>query len=182
MGTKTVKFSDLSGELVADASQLGRLVVREHPDYPASITLDVLPDDLGDLKDEGSQFVSLEYYAPGETTAYRLVVRREDFNSLAKANDMDTILDEALRAQHRQQRETAPERPRRPGRPRRIDYASPEHAGEPHRGRVTEAEREYVRTHLAEVNARLRASGLREIDPQDPKMQQRYGLTPSEAA
>ena len=64
----------------------------------------------------------------------------------------------------------------------RINYASPEHAGNPHRGRVTEAEREYVRTHLGEVNARLQAQGLRTIDPADSKMQERYGVSANQAA
>ena len=58
-------------------------------------------------------------------------------------------------------------------------YASPEHAGEPHRGRASRAEQEYGQVHLEEVNARLRADGIREIDPNDPNMAKRYGLTPA---
>ena len=58
----------------------------------------------------------------------------------------------------------------------RIDYTSPEHAGEPHRGRITDEERAYVREHLDEVNARLRENNQRQIDPTDPKMVERYGL------
>ena len=53
---------------------------------------------------------------------------------------------------------------------------SPEHAGEPHRGRITEAEQAYVREHLDEVNKRLRGKGMRTIDPADPTMWERYGL------
>ena len=64
----------------------------------------------------------------------------------------------------------------------KINYASPEHAGDPHRGRATEREKEYVRAHLSEVNARLTRDGLRTIDPQDPKMAQRYGLEAQSAA
>jgi hypothetical protein len=33
-----------------------------------------------------------------------------------------------------------------------------------------------VRTHLEEVNRRLRDHGEREIDPNDPDMKKRYGL------
>jgi hypothetical protein len=51
-----------------------------------------------------------------------------------------------------------------------------EHAGEPHRGRITEAEKELVRKHLDQINTRLREAGLREIDPSDPTMRDRYGL------
>jgi hypothetical protein len=57
-----------------------------------------------------------------------------------------------------------------------IDYSSPEHAGKPHRGRVTEAEATYVREHFDEVNKRLSAEGLRMLDPNDPKVKERYGL------
>jgi hypothetical protein len=53
---------------------------------------------------------------------------------------------------------------------------SPEHAGEPHRGRITEAEKSYVREHLDQVNKRLRGKGMRTIDANDPTMRERYGL------
>jgi hypothetical protein len=49
-------------------------------------------------------------------------------------------------------------------------------AGEPHRGRITDAEKEYVRNNLAQVNARLERDGYRTIDPEDPDMAERYGL------
>src|SRR6266508_4619026 len=58
----------------------------------------------------------------------------------------------------------------------KVDYSSPEYAGNPHRGRVTEAEKAYVRGHFDEVNERLSSEGLRMIDPADEKTKQRYGL------
>jgi hypothetical protein len=69
----------------------------------------------------------------------------------------------------------APKRQRRraEGRP---DYSSPGYAGNPHRGRVTEAEAAYVREHFDEVNARLSSEGLRTLDPAEPKVKERYGL------
>ena len=45
----------------------------------------------------------------------------------------------------------------------KVNYATLEHAGEPHRGRITEAEKELVRTHLDEINQRLAERGMREI-------------------
>ena len=104
---------------------------------------------------------------------------------------MQSILEDALVEQHKQARQAAGAQPRRRGRPRRedggedrerIDYASPEHAGMPHRGRTTEAEKHYVRVHLDEVNARRRAAGHPAIDPSDPKMQERYGFSPDQVA
>ena len=51
----------------------------------------------------------------------------------------------------------------------RVDYSTLEHAGEPHRGRITEAEKQIVREHLAEVNQRLSKQDIRMIDPADPE-------------
>jgi hypothetical protein len=71
----------------------------------------------------------------------------------------------------------APRRPRRGGGERgKVDYSSPEHAGEPHRGRITEAEKSYVREHLDEVKQRLRGKGMRTIDANASTIRERYGL------
>jgi hypothetical protein len=58
----------------------------------------------------------------------------------------------------------------------RVDYTSIEYAGRPHRGRITDAEKQIVRDNLDEVNRRLRDAGLREINPDDQTMWERYGL------
>jgi hypothetical protein len=64
-----------------------------------------------------------------------------------------------------------------PGRAERANYyATLEHAGEPHKGRITEAERELVRDHLGTINERLAAQGQRTISPDDPEHVERYGL------
>ena len=182
MGTKTVKYSDLSGKEVGNPEELGRLVVEEHPGFrQLPITLEVLPEDIEGQLPETDRFVSVLYYAPGARKPERYIISVDAFNSLAKHEDMDSVLSEALYAEH-QARGAQPSGSRRRGRQaagereERTNYGSPEHAGTPHRGRVTEAEREYVRDHLDEVNARLQAVGQRTIDPADPKMQERYGL------
>ena len=77
-------------------------------------------------------------------------------------------------------------RPARPARrakaaataaPRGINYDTLEHAGEPHKGRITAAERELVRDHLDAINQRLAKQDMRTIDPADPEHVARYGLT-----
>jgi hypothetical protein len=184
MGTKTVKYSDLSGKEVERSEELGRLVVEEHPGFrQLPITLEVLPEDVEGRLSETDRFVSVLYYAPGARKPERYIVSVDAFNGLAQREDMDSVLSEALYAEH-QTRGTQASSGRRRGqagqaRGERTNYGSPEHAGTPHRGRVTEAEREYVRTHLSEINARLEAAGMRTIDPADPKMQERYGLAAS---
>jgi hypothetical protein len=74
------------------------------------------------------------------------------------------------------QAKTTTTRTRRASTEGRIDYSSPEFAGNPHRGRVTEAEATYVRENFDEVNKRLSSEGLRLLDPADPKVKDRYGL------
>ena len=104
---------------------------------------------------------------------------------------MNTVLMQAIAEEH-QARGTGEAAPRRRGRrpsgdeqPARrggkTNYASLEHAGEPHRGRITEAEKQIVREHLDEMNQHLSQQGMRTIDPSDPEMQKRYGLSETAA-
>jgi hypothetical protein len=57
-----------------------------------------------------------------------------------------------------------------------TNYATLEHAGRPHRGRISPEEAAFVREHLAEVNERLRAEGKRLIDPTNQEHKEQYGL------
>jgi hypothetical protein len=87
-------------------------------------------------------------------------------------------LENALRAQHEEETRRRGRRKSGRGGERRprVDYTSPEHAGEPHRGRIPDEEKQYVRENLDSVDARLREQGMREIDPSDPQMAERYDL------
>jgi hypothetical protein len=179
MAVKVVHVSDISGK-EADEQSLGRLVVLDHPEYAdLPVTLEVLPEEMASLQG-ASRFVTVEWIAPGARKGERMVVSLDDFNLLAGAGVMESAIQEALIAKHRS-------RPRsgggagggsasgRSGRGK-VNYATLEHAGEPHRGRITEAEKELVRKNLDQINRRLRDSGLREIDPNDQAMRDRYGL------
>jgi hypothetical protein len=183
MAVKQIRVSDLTGEEIRGEENLARLVVEEHPSLTDSVTLEVLPEEIEDRLPEEQNFVRVTYFPPSGSGGEErnLVLSVEEFNSLSAEFDMETVLTDALRAQ---QEEDGRRRGRR-GRPRtgerreRVDYSSPEHAGKRHRGRITEAEQEYVRNHLDEVNARLERDGERTINPSDPKMAERYGLTGS---
>lgn len=93
---------------------------------------------------------------------------------------MKAILMEAVAAVHAQRGRVARggRRTTRPGGVGRgkVDYATLEYCGEPHRDQMTEAEKQLVRNNLVQVNRRLREAGMREIDPNDPTMRERYGL------
>ena len=178
MALKVVHVSDLSGKQ-ADETDFGKLIVHEHPNYRTPITLEVLPDEIGELP-EAETYVSIEYVPPGERSGQRTVISIERFNKLASSGDMNTILMDAVASEAQPQAPAAaPRRSRTPkigGTSGRLDYSQPRLAGNPHRGRVSPEEAAYVRDHLDEVNARLSQEGLRMLDPADPKVQQRYGL------
>lgn len=177
MAVKVVHVSDLSGKQ-ADEGEFGKLIVHEHPKYSGPITLEVLPDEIGDLP-EDEAYVRIEYVEPGSRSGRRAILSVESFNKLASSGDMNAILVEAVAERQGRAPQEAPRRPRGAGRTTRgkVNYATLEHAGEPHRGRITEAEKELVRNNLDQINKRLRDSGLREIDPSDATMRDRYGLS-----
>jgi hypothetical protein len=165
----------LSGEII-DPSQLTRLVIEEHPDFPEPITLEVLPEEIETDLPEQEPYVLFSYQFAGQRRPQRYVMPVAEFNRLFRGEDPSEVLRDALREQRRRRREGDGAEAPRAERRERVDYTSPEHAGEPHRGLISEAERAYVREHLEEVNARLREQGMREIDPTDPGMIERYGL------
>jgi hypothetical protein len=178
VAVKVVHVSDLSGQQGAQ-DEFARLIVHEHPNYSTPITLEVLPSEIDDLPDE-NQYVSIELVQPGERSGRRMVVSLNAFNGLAgDGGDMNGVLMNALASSHQQRGQDTRKRgggAARPARRERIDYATLEHAGRPHRGRITDAEKELVRGNLDKINERLRSEGLREIDPSDETLRDRYGL------
>jgi hypothetical protein len=179
LAVKVVHVSDLSGKQ-ADESDMEKLIVHEHPSCRTSITLEVLPDEIGDLP-EAEAYVSIEYVQPGERSGQRTVISVERFNKLASSSDMNTILMNAVALQVKPDAPgAAPGRRGRSSRTEaegeRLDYSQPQLAGNPHRGRVSPEEAAYVREHFDEANARLSREGRRMLDPADPKIKHRYGL------
>jgi hypothetical protein len=177
MAVKVVHVSDISGK-EADEQSLGRLVVHEHPEYAdLPVTLEILPEEVESLQG-ASRFVTVEWIPPGARKGERMVVSLDDFNLLAGPGVMESAIQDALIAKHRNRPRSGGGTSSAAGRSGRgkVNYATLEHAGEPHRGRITEAEKELVRKNLDQVNRRLRDAGLREIDPSDQAMRDRYGL------
>lgn len=171
------RTSNLSGERIRSDSQEVRLVVRAHPALPhGPVELKVLASEIGTIDDDKLHVVIVDVYRPDRTQPERIYLSRTDFDSLAKRGNMAAILASASAPRRGPQSAPANVAHVAAGAGK---YADPAHAGTPHRGRVTDAEKEYVSEHLAEVNERLRSQGLREIDPNDPDMMRRYGLSPA---
>jgi hypothetical protein len=110
VAVKQVRVSDLSGQQAAE-EQFATLIVHEHPQYQGPITLDVLPEELGELP-ENDQYVSIEIIQPGERSGQRALLSMDRFNKLAAGGDMHAILRHAAAAQQPQR----PAQPRRRGR------------------------------------------------------------------
>ena len=177
MAVKVVHVSDVSDK-EGSQEELGTLEVLEHPDIGEPARLEIFPDEFERLQ-AADQVVRLRWTAPGARQPQELTVLQETFDRLTQDRDMKTVLLSAITAEHEHRGQAqAPRRPRRGGGGRgKVDYSSPEHAGEPHRGRITEAEKAYVHEHLDEVNKRLSSKGMRTIDVSDPAMRERYGLS-----
>jgi hypothetical protein len=173
VAVKQIRVSDRSGRQ-ANEDQFAKLIVHEHPQYQGPITLDVLPEELGELPDS-DQYVSIEIIQPGQRSGQRAVLSVERFNQLAASSDMNAILMNAVAAQQPQR----PAQPRRRGRGTRDGQAPGKRKvewGMPHRGRISPEEAAYVREHLDEVQKLRAERGVPLIDPADPRTKERYGL------
>jgi hypothetical protein len=188
VGTQVIvqRVSDISGEPVEDESQLTRLII-EHPDYKEPVILEVLPEEVEAELPQSQEVVIVTYFYPGESEGHKYALSQDQLDNLFQGQHVDEVLERVNAAQqeerHRQEQESRTRgwgrgRRQAAGTRQRVDYTSPEHAGEPHRGTVSEGEKEFVRKNLDEVNKRLREQGKHEIDPNDPQMAVRYGFPP----
>ncbi len=173
MGQKTVRFSDLSGELITRDDTLARIVIHEHPELGDSpVEIEALADEAAVIEKSALRVAVVEVYLPGEEEPRRVTLDAAAFDKLASDKPMSELLLTARPARPARRARAAA-----PATPRGISYDTLEHAGEPHKGRITEAERELVRDHLDAINQRLAKQGIRTIDPKDPEHISRYGLT-----
>jgi hypothetical protein len=176
VGQKTVRFSDLSGELITRDDTLARIVIHEHPELGDSpVEIEALADEAAAIEKAALRVAVVEIYLPGEDEPRRVTMEAAAFDELAADRPMSELLLTARPARVARRTKAA-------AAPRSINYDTLEHAGEPHKGRITEAERELVRDHLDAINDRLVTQGLRTIDPGDPEHVARYGLTGLAAA
>lgn len=172
MGQKTVRFSDLSGAIIAQEDTLARIVIREHPELGDSpVEIDVLSDEARAIEKAALQVAVVDLYLPGEDEPHRVAMDAESFDKLATDKVMSELLITA-RPARRSSRASAAS----PARGDRGSYASLEQAGKPHKGKVTDAEKQLVNEHFDEINDRLAGQGLRTISLADREHVERYSL------
>jgi len=186
VGQKTVRFSDLSGQLITEDDALARIVVHDHPELGDSpVEFEALTDEAKVIEKAALRVAIVELHVPGEDEPRRVVIDAATFDALATDTPMNELLITA--------------RPARPARRAtkttsgaasstsnsnsggnsgsvRVNYATLEHAGEPHKGKTTDLEKQLVHDHFDEINDRLVAQGLRTISLADPEHVERYGL------
>jgi hypothetical protein len=174
MGQKTVRFSDLSGQLITNDEALARIVVHEHPELvDGPVEIEALAEEAEAMEQAGLRVAVIDVYLPDDLEPRRLVMEAGAFDKLATENPMEQLL-VAARPVRR-----SPKAAVTGGRGDRLDYATLEHAGKPHKGKVTDTEKQLVRDHLDQINARLAGQGIRTISLSDPDQVERYGLQQS---
>ncbi|GAA2829965.1 hypothetical protein GCM10010441_63110 [Kitasatospora paracochleata] len=173
MGQKIIRFSDLTGKHVEDDGELVRIVVRQHPDLEdGPVEIEALAEELTTLEELALDLVTIELHHPDSDEPETVVLEAETFNRLAGAAPMAEVLRGAKRVAR-----TVPSQGAAPTAAReRVNYASLDHAGRPHKGRTTDAEKLLVRQHLDAVNERLAVEGIRTIDLTNAEHVARYGL------
>lgn len=178
MGQKTVRFSDLSGQLIMRDDALARIVVHEHPELGGGpVEIETLADEALAMEKGALNVAVLDLYLPGEDEPRRVVMDADAFSEMATERPVSELLIAARPAKRSRSGAS------RPGsgqsgasRADRPDYGTLEHAGKPHRGKATDAEKALVREHFDQVNERLAEQGLRTISLEDPEHVDRYDL------
>ena len=173
MGQKTVRFSDLSGQLIMHDDALARIVVHEHPELgDGPVEIEALIEEAETMEETALRVAVIDVYLPDDIEPRRIVMEADAFDKLSTQNSMAELLT-AARPVRRGTRAGASSGGSRGDR---LDYATREHAGKPHKGKITDTERQLVHDHLDEINERLTAQGLRTISLADPEHVERYGL------
>lgn len=168
MGKKTIHVSDFSGQVLRPEDEVVKIVVLEHPDLVAGpVQLDATPLEVESIDDAALDVAVVEIHDKhGGGEPRRVVLTASEFDAMATDVPMAQLLRTAERVKPPKARRSA----------EKVDYGTIEHAGRPHRGKVTDEEARLVREHLDEVNKRLADAGLRQVDPADPEHAARYGF------
>jgi hypothetical protein len=172
MAQRMVRFSDLTNNIIEDDAVV-RVVVEQHPALVSGpVEIEAAAHEAELIRKGALSVVSLKLYQGDGSEPEAVTMEIEEFNNLAVGMDMADIIRQAEpayppRKQARQAPASAVDK---------LDYSILEHAGKPHRGKTTEAEKETVRNNLAVINDRLKRDGIRTIELDNTEHVMRYGL------
>lgn len=171
MAQRMVRFSDLTNKIIKDDDAVARIVVERHPALQnGPVEIEAAADEVEPIRKDALSVVSLKLYQGNGSEPESVTMEIDTFNKLAGDMDMADIIRRAQPAYP----------PRRQAKPApaadKLDYSTLEHAGKPHRGKMTEAEKDTVRNNLVAINERLKRDGMRTIDLDNAEQVERYGL------
>ena len=95
MGQKTVRFSDLSGQLIMRDDALARIVIQEHPDLgpgDAPVEIEALADEALAMEKDALRVAVLDLYLPGEEAPRRVTLDVEAFGALVTEKSVGEML------------------------------------------------------------------------------------------
>jgi hypothetical protein len=172
MAQRMVRFSDLTNTMIED-DEVVRVVIEQHPALAnGPVELEVSEEEVASIRSGALHVVSLKLYRSDGSAPEPVTMEIETFNKLAGERDMADVIRRAAPA-YRSHKQI---KPAATSATEKVDYATLEHAGKPHRGKTTDAEKEIVRNNLDKINERLARDGMRTISLEDPEMVSRYGL------
>jgi hypothetical protein len=93
MGQKTVRFSDLSGQLIMRDDALARIVIHEHPDLgEGPIEIEALADEALALEKDTLRVAVLDVYLPGEDLPRRVTMDADAFGEAVTERPVSELL------------------------------------------------------------------------------------------
>jgi hypothetical protein len=111
VGQKTVRFSDLSGQLITGDEAPARIVIREHPALAGGpVEIEALTGEARDIEKAAGQVAVLDVYFPGEDQPRRVAMDAGAFDGLATDAPMSQILTSARPARRAPRSRAATER------------------------------------------------------------------------
>lgn len=172
MAQRMVRFSDLTNKIIGDDNVV-RVVIEQHPAlHNGPVEIEVAEDEVEPIRKGALSVVTLKLYQANGSAPEAVTMEIEAFDQLAGDMDMADIIRRAEPAYPpRKQVKSSPA-----AAAEKLEYATLEHAGKPHRGKTTDAEKEIVRNNLDKINERLQRDGMRTISLDDSEMVARYGL------
>jgi len=111
VGQKTVRFSDLSGQLITGDEVPARIVIREHPALAGGpVEIEALTGEARDIEKAAGRVAILDLYFPGEDQPRRVAMAAEAFDGLATDAPMSQVLTSARPARRAPRSRAATER------------------------------------------------------------------------
>src|ERR1700691_1286660 len=93
MGQKTVRFSDLSGQLIMNDDDLARIVVHEHPELgDAPVEIEAMVEEAEAMEQAALRVAVVDLYLRDDIEPRRIVVEADVFDKLATDNPMSQLL------------------------------------------------------------------------------------------